>query len=194
MHSTDPPICRRCKCGNVVVSGNHFSRIYKTGLSETIQNVVAHNTEPLIQIRSMGIAIDQPDQMAFQKQSDVQCSIYCLKCQDSLIMYLGRGLAFAQFKRFGPKSKPQFSSAFPVQRSPSASSIPRPFRGLIMYNESHEDTYAQNDDDDEGDAISPLPQPELMQEEDDDFDIMFSNTRDPVVGSYTESSMAMTFI
>ncbi|EAY10709.1 hypothetical protein TVAG_364330 [Trichomonas vaginalis G3] len=196
MHGHDTPIVRKCNCGNIEVSGNHFTRIWKTGLSETLQQVIGHNPDPLIQIRSSGVLIYNPNSTSMQRVSDTQCIIQCSKCKDSVLVILGRGNAFAQFKRKGTAHVDGFSSAIPVQIGTAPNSIPRLLRNLISFNEIHEDTLAQNNDEDDEDAISPVPHStNLLQDDDndDDFDIMFSNTKEAVVGSYTESSMAMTF-
>ena len=185
----------KCLCLNINVSGNHFTMLYKTGLSETLQQVVGHNPEPLIQIRSNGVTVDQPNQISVSKSGENVCTLHCLNCGYQCNVYISKGNAFAQLKKKSPKDEDDESNGLnALQPTPNANSIPKQMRSLIAFNDSLEDydhKFAGNLSDDD---LLMAPSTPLGEDDDnDDFDIMFSNTTDPIVGSYTESPMTIGF-
>lgn len=190
----DIPMQRLCQCQNICVSGSHFQRLYKTGLSETIQQVIAHNSEPLIQIRSNGVTVDRPTDCTITKNNENSCTIQCEGCGYQCNVYIGKGNAFAQLKK-NPNFKRSESSLTSSPKMPNMSVVPRTMRSLIALNESIEDYDHRltEDLDDNMVFAPPSPLPMGEQDSDDDFDLMFSNTSEPIVGSYTESPMAVGF-
>lgn len=192
----DFPTHTHCKCENIHVSGTHFQRLYRTGLSETIQQVIAHNSEPLIQIRSNGVTVERPTECTITKNSESYVTLQCERCGYQCNVYIGKGNAFAQLKVV-PGYEPPESLQTSSPKMPNMSVVPRAMRSLIALNEpveAYDNRIAENMDDDD---VTFSPSAALTvgggQDSDDDFNLMFSNTSDPIVGSYTESPMTVGF-
>ena len=192
--SMDPPISSHCDCENIRITGNHFTRLYKTGFSETLQQIVARNSEPLVQIRSNGVTVDQPSKIVCTKSAENSCTIRCMKCGCDCNVYISKGNAFAQIKKKNPNADEEAGEMGMFQGSSGANSIPRQMRSLIAFNDSLEDydhKFTENLSDD--DLLLAPTTPLGDSDDNDDFDIMFSNTTAPIVGSYTESPMTVSF-
>lgn len=186
-------VTKACGCGNILLRGEVQKKLDTTGLNESAQEKIKENGSQLHRIYSSSFLVKDDHDLHCQLISDTECCICCLKCKTSIHLFLCADNAFAQFSTdsysvgLSGLSEDKNLSFFDV--------LPCQFHSLItLVNENSifSEEYScglllQN---------STLSNNEVNEDSgydvdcEDDFELMFSNECDPIVGSYTESMMS----
>ena len=191
-----------CCCHSIKVQGTKVERIEKTGLSHFIQQKVIQNKQRLLQVRSGSVEILDEGEISVKRCSDTYCTIKCKKCNTTLNLYYGRGNAFAQFsvnrnRQIGQDlQQPGIPPVIPiVENEGGIENIPNVFVSLVKPNLSDDKSSiscATNEEEVPQDMTKSLSSCDFNSADDDDFDLMFSSSTAPIVGSYTESPMSFS--
>lgn len=175
-----------CDCCEFSMRCLSVKRIYRTGLSLLNQQKVMANKEKVYQVRS--IELENYGHVECKRCGVDHCSIACLHCGKIVNLFYGKGNIFAQFSK--DKLDLTKIAAFneSCEMKKSAMCIPHVFRQVIRLKQAEEiDCESHSPHNEEGSDIkSPV---DLNGVDDDDFDLMFSGTECPVIGSYTEKLM-----
>ena len=186
-----PTTTKTCKCHNVQFTGTKAERLYKTGLSIALQQKAGANKQSLYQVRSGSVEINDFAAIDVIKLGESHCTITCQNCGMILNLFYGRGNAFAQFSTNALGINPRAVGAcYYGNENETLKNIPQALRSLVkgkpvdmmMTEDEHPDDF----------AFEPIASFEKQSAEDEDFDLMFSSTTAPIVGSYTESPMSFT--
>ena len=167
----------QCACGNITVVG---------ALATNIKTTLAHARgsfdpqTPIVQIHKCAISIANFAQVNNNVMSNRQVEFTCLECGYRLLLHASRKGAFCQFR------EPTFSAvcgSLPpdsfLSQDTKPGGIPRAMRLLFKQRDSDLFDIASDELDASGARSS--------QENDSaDYDLMFSNSNEPLVGSYSE--------
>ena len=189
-------VTKTCKCCNIQLRGCVQKRLDKTGLSDLVQKKIRKNKSRLWQISQSSISLKSEEDMFCQNVSDTECRIGCLRCKTLVRLYLDQSNGFAQFSRrrasfkrsISPKDKDlMFFDALPLQFR----SFFTLFKENNFYLEQYHNVISSQDS-----SFSELffEDGGSDNECEDDFNLMFSNECDPIVGSYTESLMTSQYV
>ena len=186
------PSTKTCKCHNIQFSGTKAERLYKTGLSIALQQKAGANKQSLYQVRAGSVEINDFAAIDVNKFGESHCTITCQNCGMILNLFYGRGNAFAQFSTNTLGINPRaFGDSYSYgNENETLKNIPLVLRSLVKGKPV--DVTITPEYNEEDFSFEPIASFEKQSAEDEDFDLMFSSTTAPIVGSYTESPMSFT--
>ena len=169
---------KQCACGNITVAGAPATHIKTTG------SHARHSFDlqsPVLQIHKSSISVANFSQLSIETVSNRQVDVTCLECGYQLTVYASRNGAFCQFR------EPTFSvtcgslppDSFFAKASPSV--VPRSLRMLFKHRDADLFDFGSDDKSRDG-SLAPGSQ----ENDSADYDLLFSNASEPLVGSYTE--------
>ena len=145
---------------------------------------ICSNSQPFLQIKSSSININSSNRISILKSTDLSCQIKCLTCSMILNVFYSKGNGYSQFinksKRFSRMSLPLTTT-----HSDFINSIPRPLKSYFIIES--QDIFSLSSP-----IISNISREGSIESindinEDEDFNLMFSNNTERFVGSYTDS-------
>lgn len=167
--------CVKCRCGNITTRGK---------LLEDTSN----DSEEVIALKHNSITIGDYSMTHLENIDAGRCHIHCLICNSSLYLVQSRNGVTGKIKKSRRCSDYRFNST-------SRQMLPQCFRSLIVRSQSkpefepdlfdyNHDRSAQDEEDSD----------DMMDQDEDDFNLMFSNNGPIFVGSLVENSMLATEI
>jgi hypothetical protein len=168
-----PAMPARCSCGSVQVAGCECDPLR---VLESASDRVRRNPNPFLQVRDGSITVSHTRLIDCNHTDRHTCQLRCLVCRGILDLHFARGCAYAQFAGTERRSKRRLSDG-------PAAAVPAPVGRLIRVKETSADdavTFGEPSEpvyDREADGIDD-------DIEDGDYDLMFSSTRDIVVGAF----------
>ncbi|OHS92755.1 hypothetical protein TRFO_12308 [Tritrichomonas foetus] len=190
-----PDVC--CDCKNICVTGERSHR----PLSHHIQHSRCHidnennSANPVYRIHGSSIKMFNILQVSIRPLNTREVEATCLECGKSIIVYASGKGAFCQFvddnnDKVRKKSR-SFSSEGSIE-SIGSDLLPKSLQQLFC-REIDQFDFSSLDYGLVDNEIEPLPRKSEtirlsdIEEEDDDFDLMFSNSIEPFVGSFCDS-------
>lgn len=163
--------CAQCHCGNITVEGE----------------LLHGPSEETLALQDDSISIQDKSLININNLDSLRCQIHCNKCNSSLYLVHSKDGTTGQFKRSRRSSDLKVNtSSYKLQV------LPQCFKSLIAKSQSKTDLdraiFDYNDDDNVIDSPAPANDT-IFDSDEDDFNLMFSNTMPTFVGSYVESSM-----
>ena len=168
---------RQCMCGNISVTGDPASTIKSASCHSRFR---LDSKFPVLQIHKGAIAIASFSQITTDTVDNRQIDVTCSECGWKLGIYASNKGAYCQFR------EPTFSAIYgslPAESflaQVSGGSVPRAMKPLFRQKEF--DTFDIAEDPSGKDGLLGTS----SQEGDNDYDLMFSNSGEPFVGSYSE--------
>jgi len=171
-----------CGCKNINVSGLRYIRYPISGLETDIMKRIRENPLPLLQIRCLSISLCKYSNASCIKHNENNCVVKCLKCGFLLNIYYVRGNCYSQFSQIS-KRLARMSLPISPYFADLLTNVPRQMKCLF----TPEERECIEINSPIACPILKEPISEPIEETDDDFSLMFSNTNERFVGSYTDS-------
>jgi hypothetical protein len=170
-----PAMPARCSCCSVEVTGCECdpSRVLASASDR-----VRRNPNPFLQVRNGSVAVSHMHLIDWNQTHTHTCQLRCLNCGGILDLHFARGCAYAQFASNERTSKRRLSDG-------PAAAIPAPVARLIRIKETSADDAVTF-----GVPSEPVDERQVggsdndVDIDDGDYDLMFSSTRDIVVGAF----------
>lgn len=169
-------------CGNISVRGDAVANVMSASCHSRFRT---DDKFPILQIHKGAISIGSFSQLNIEPAGHRHIDVICLECGHRLLLYASKKGAFCQFR------EPTFSLVYgslPADNflaETSGGTIPRAMRPL--FRDKQFDTLVCEDGDASKDGTTGA-----SQEADNDYELMFSNSANPFVGSYSESGQFTT--
>jgi hypothetical protein len=167
MNSTSKPT-QCCTCGNLHVHGIVFNEPEaNTGLEPALVEHVHQNGQPLFQVRKGCLTVRHPGFLRSCRVSSHHHDVRCALCGSTLSVYLGHGLAYAQFEEAIQTHKRRHSDT-------DFRALPTVLNELVSidYSSEVESEGEAEDDEEQEDEVARS-----------DFEVMFSRTSSIFVGA-----------
>ena len=172
-----------CDCGNLKIAGQKLPRSVYPNISPSDRERL-RNIQSISYVKQQGIEIRDTRQVHVRLLSPTCADMHCI-CGALFRFFIGRG--FSYFGRIcnsdqGNQQVPNPSDTYPQSLLYTGNNLPkilmpliskRPNQGQINKIDRH--------------SLNPFN--EIVNNIDTDFDLMFSNRLEPVVGSYKKSTI-----
>ncbi|OHT07549.1 hypothetical protein TRFO_05183 [Tritrichomonas foetus] len=181
-----PDLC--CSCHNVCIRGDRVSSNNRPTHRHSHSHLNFESYSPVFQIHTGSIRLSNTSMVTVSPTGAREIEVTCLGCQTKFLVYASRKGAFCQKEDALPNKRSRSFSTEGSLGSIYSDMVPSSLRQLF---DRKDDSFELELPDEELDASIVLSS-NLEQDEDSDYELMFSNVSDRFVGCYASVGKFVT--
>ncbi|KAH0786095.1 hypothetical protein GPJ56_009995 [Histomonas meleagridis] len=167
-----------CNCNNIDIHGEKVDLHHKTALSHiTLREVLRkQNDFPLLQLNSASISIKDWSKICVSKVASSKFQLICFSCLQKINIYPSKNNCYVQFDSEKATTTDSFDYVIPTE-----------IQEIFNYNSDQKSPPMKPIDHLKTMDVSSFSlEPEVMLDDDNDFEIMFGNQNERFVGSFQD--------
>ena len=177
-----PDLC--CGCHNVFIQGERVSSNNKPTCRHSHSHLNFESNSPVFQIHTGSIRLSNTSMVTVSPTGQHEIQVTCLGCNERFLVYASRRGAFCQKEDHNQSRRSLSFSSEGFVGSIYSEIVPFSLKQLFE-RKTDSFSYEEYDTDLQTFDHDALVSNNLEQDEDSDYELMFSNVSEQVIGNYT---------